>query len=298
MMVIRTRLVGIATAVILFGGIALGAAIGVWRTTSSKEPAKIQSGEYAGMPNPSDIRGSYTWADVAKAFSIPETSLLKAFGSEKADEKVNTLESRYAGVLPQGSEIGTDSVRLFTALYTGLPHTPNADTVLPISALPILRAEGKTKASILDEFEARAFRPETQQKPTTTQAPSTAASRTDTTTIKTETTKAKTDTATSKTDAATSKTDAASAKPDTAADKTQTAEKDKTAQTSDHVPTPGSVVGKTTFADLRSMGFDMAKVENILGGLGASGQTIKDYCTAKGLTFSEIKAKLEAIAPK
>ncbi len=237
MMVIRTRLLGIASAAIVFGGIALSAALGFWKTTSTKDPAKIQSGEYAGMPNPSDIRGSYTWADVAKAFSIPETSLLRAFGSEKADEKVNSLESRYAGVLPQGSEIGTDSVRLFAALYTGLPHTANTDTVLPISAVAILRAEGKTKASILDEIETRAFRPETQQKPTT-------------------------------------------------------------AQTSDHVPTSGSVVGKTTFADLRSMGFDMAEVEKILGGLGSSGQTIKDYCTAKGLTFSEIKVKLEAIAPR
>ena len=105
MIAIKTRVLGIASAAIVFGGIALSAALGLWKTTVSKEPARIESGEFAGMPNPSDIRGSYTWADVAKAFSIPEASVIAAFGGAGPDEKANSLESRYAGILPEGVRI-------------------------------------------------------------------------------------------------------------------------------------------------------------------------------------------------
>jgi hypothetical protein len=57
----------------------LSVASGLWNTTSSKQPALIKSGEFAGLANPADIRGSYTYRDVLKSFTIPESVILQAF---------------------------------------------------------------------------------------------------------------------------------------------------------------------------------------------------------------------------
>jgi hypothetical protein len=262
MIAIKTRTVGILTVAAIFGGIALSAALGLWRTTNAKEPVAIKSGEFAGMPNPSDIRGSYTWADVAAAFSIPAERLVAAFGGAGPDEKVNSLEARYAGKLPAESEIGTDSVRLFAALYTGLPHAAEADTVLPIEAVAILKAEGKAAAASIDAAAARAYgASSTEKSAEPAPAPATASRETP---------------ASAPAAAATSGVAAAPAE--------------------DRDPVAGSVTGKTTFGDLKAWGVDMDKVSEALGGLGPPAQAVKDYCSAKGLSFSEKKPELEALA--
>jgi polyferredoxin len=136
-----------ATVLVLFGGIGVSALIGVWKISSTKEPAAIRSGEFVGMPNPSDIRGSYTWDDVSAAFGIPVAILTEAFDAAEGSGKVNELESVWAGKAPAGKEIGTDSVRLFVALYTGLPHTPEESTALPDSAIAVLERAGKDSLS-------------------------------------------------------------------------------------------------------------------------------------------------------
>lgn len=267
MIAIKTKTLGIVAVAVIFGGIAASAGLGLWKTTSSKEPAKIKSGEFSGMPSPSDIRGSYTWADVAKAFAIPERSVITAFSGTGPDEKVNSLEALYAGKLPPGAEIGTDSVRMFVALYTNLPHEPEAETVLPKTAIDILRAEGKADEPRIAAAEARSLSiagnpasilPSGQQSPVEPLKPLESATTGE------------------------AATQAVSATPASV----------------EHTPAVGAIVGKTTFYDLKSWGFDMKKVEAILGGTGPSSQSIKDYCTAMGLSFSEIKVKLEEAAPK
>src|SRR3989339_1394370 len=98
-------------------GIAGAAVLGFWQTTSTKQPVAIKEGEFAGLPNPADIRGSYTWADVAKVFNFDVKLAMEAFGATNEAEKVNTLEAIYGSAnLPEGVEIGTDSVRLFVSL--------------------------------------------------------------------------------------------------------------------------------------------------------------------------------------
>lgn len=136
MIKVKTGVLALTVIAAIFGGIGLSSLLGLWKTTAGKEPVKIKTGEFAGLPNPSDVRGSYTWADVAKAFSIPEASLLKAFEATNPADKVNSLEAMYAGKLPAGMEIGTGSVRLFAALYAGLPYEAEEGTVLPASAIP------------------------------------------------------------------------------------------------------------------------------------------------------------------
>lgn len=113
----------ISIVVIVFGGIAVSDALGLWVTESTKEPVKIASGEFKGLSDPNDIRGSYTFADIEKSFSVKVASLAEAFGIEGTDEekasyKCNGLEEKYAGL---SQEIGTDSVRLFVGLAAGLP---------------------------------------------------------------------------------------------------------------------------------------------------------------------------------
>ena len=44
--------------------------MGSWQTESNKQPKKFETGEFEGMPNPEDIRGSYYFSDIENAFNI------------------------------------------------------------------------------------------------------------------------------------------------------------------------------------------------------------------------------------
>lgn len=242
MTVLKTRTLGIVVIVFIFGGIGLSAALGRWNTSSSKIPARIASGDFAGKPNPADIRGSYTWAELATAFPVPLESVMRAFGAAKADDKINTLEGMFEGKLPPGVEIGTDSVRLFIALYTGLPMEGEESISLPRSAIEVLRGEGKADPGRIEAAAARAVDLGLSSAPASPVIVNAAAPE-------------------------------------------------------EHVPAVGEITGKTTFNDLKLWGFDLGKVEELLGGMGPSAQTIKDYCAAKGLSFSELKEEIKTLAP-
>jgi hypothetical protein len=128
---------------ILFGGIALSNAAGWWQTESSKSPAKFTDGEFTGLPNPADIRGSYTFGDINRSFDVPVDTLAQAFGipveADAATYAIKDLENLYAD---QQFEIGTASVRLFVAFYAGLPYDLIDDIYLPATAVLILKAHG------------------------------------------------------------------------------------------------------------------------------------------------------------
>ncbi|MFZ3110427.1 MAG: hypothetical protein WA234_07045, partial [Rectinemataceae bacterium] len=157
-------------------GIAGAALLGFWQTTSTKQPVTIKEGEFAGLPNPSDIRGSYTWADVAKAFNFDVKLILLGFGATVETEKVNTLEAIYGEAgLPEGTEIGTDSVRLFVSFLTGLPYAPEEGTILPASTIPVLRENGKADPTLIDEAAAKTFDTSAMQVPAAAPAPAAAA---------------------------------------------------------------------------------------------------------------------------
>ena len=133
---------------VLFGGILFSSAFGWWQTESSKEAATFTEGEFAGQPNPADIRGSYTFGDVERNFGVPADTLAKAFGAsleiEPSAFKAKDLETLYAD---QEFEIGTASIRLFVALYTGLPYDLAEEVYLPKRAVEML----KSQATLTDE---------------------------------------------------------------------------------------------------------------------------------------------------
>lgn len=143
-MILKSKTLAVLLVTFLFGGILISSAFGWWQTESTKQPATFSEGEFAGQANPADIRGSYSFGDISAAFSVSPAVLAQAFGISEADPAafpVKNLETIYADS-PQ--EIGTGSVRLFVAFYTGLPFdlTSAETTYLPQSAAQILRELG------------------------------------------------------------------------------------------------------------------------------------------------------------
>ncbi len=140
---LKSRPLAAILLVILFGGISLSSAMGWWQTESIKQAAVFSEGEFAGQPNPADIRGSYTFGDVERNFGVPSAILGQAFGvsseSDPSAFQLKNLESIYAD---QEFEIGTASVRLFVALYTGLPYDLTEEAYLPKRAVVMLKSMG------------------------------------------------------------------------------------------------------------------------------------------------------------
>ena len=141
-MTITSKSMTIIIFVTIFGGIALASAMGWWATESSKVPVAFAEGEFAGQANPADIRGSYTFGDISNSFDVAPAVLAQAFGVHTDDPAafaVKELEALYADT---GYEIGTTSIRLFVAYYTGLPFdTSDQEIHLPRSATDILLAK-------------------------------------------------------------------------------------------------------------------------------------------------------------
>lgn len=129
--------------VIIFGGIGLSKSLNWWKTESSKEPARISEGEFSGEYDPADIRGSFSFADIAKSFDVTAEVLAEAFplpNMAAAEIKAKDIETYY-GEMNLPYEIGTGSIRYFTALYTGLPY--GGEGALPDTAVAVLERDGK-----------------------------------------------------------------------------------------------------------------------------------------------------------
>jgi hypothetical protein len=163
---LSTRVIGIGITVFLLGSILLLMAFGLWKTESTKVPAKFTSGEFSGQSNPADIRGSYSFADIERNFSIPATVIADAFQMDTSiksagEYKAKDLEELYGE--QQTGEIGTDSVKWFTALYLGMPYVPEETTLLPQSAIAILNGLGTIDETILHNLDAHSVTPTVQQ---------------------------------------------------------------------------------------------------------------------------------------
>jgi hypothetical protein len=129
--------------VVIFGGILFSSAMGWWATESTKVPVTFSEGEFAGLSNPADIRGSYTFGDISKSFDVTPDVLAQAFGITEGDPAAFAVKELEAIYLDSGFEIGTASVRLFVAYYVGLPFdTTGQEIYLPQSATDILLAKG------------------------------------------------------------------------------------------------------------------------------------------------------------
>jgi len=156
-MKVTSKAAGLILPLFFIIGIGVTAVTGYWQTEGSKEPAKFSSGEFSGEYNPADIRGSYALQDIQNAFDIPVETLAKAFGlaDEKDPAAVQVKEFETIFGIVDGREIGTDSMRLFVALYLDRPYTPEDDTGLPQPAFSILRKENKLSDETMSAMESR-----------------------------------------------------------------------------------------------------------------------------------------------
>jgi len=152
-MSINAKTLAVFIFVALFGGIGATTALGWWQTESTKEPVKFSEGDFEGLPNPADIRGSYTFGDIANNFAISAEVLGEAFGISEnpSDFALKELETIYAD---SELEIGTASVRLFVAFYTGLPFDLNTDMYLPQTASRILYLNSNLTPEQINYLEA------------------------------------------------------------------------------------------------------------------------------------------------
>ena len=165
-MKMTSRTIAITVVVVILGGILLTMAFGVWITESTKQAAKITTGEFAGISNPADIRGSYSFADVEKNFDISADILAQAFAVDTTVKAAGAylakdLEAIYVNVAEGAGEVGTDSIRWFVALYLGIPYTPEDTTYLPNPALQVLRDAGKVTEEVFQALKLRSISPST-----------------------------------------------------------------------------------------------------------------------------------------
>ena len=149
----------------ILGGVLILMAIGSWNTKSSKTPVKFSTGTYVGMSNPADIRGSYSFADVERNFPISAEVIARAYAFDTSARAAGSyvakdIEGAYGEIEDGSGEIGTDSLKWFVSLYTGLPYEPEGDTYLPRSALELLVQEGK-----IDVATAQALAPRVSGMP-------------------------------------------------------------------------------------------------------------------------------------
>jgi hypothetical protein len=143
-MKLTSKPLAIILVVLMFGGIFFSKVQGWWETESTKEAAVYTEGEFEGLANPADIRGSYTFGDVEKNFDIPAVLLVQAFGVKTDDPTTYPVKSLEELYLTSPQEVGTASVRLFVAFYLGLPFDLSTDIYLPQSAAEILNSRDLT----------------------------------------------------------------------------------------------------------------------------------------------------------
>jgi len=252
-MKIKNWHMGLIVLIVIFGGIAMTMAFNLWNTEGGgggqggggKIPVTFKVGEFAGEYNPADIRGSYSFGDISELFLIPLTELGTAFGLEAIENlayfKCRDLEVAYAN-LEEDVEIGTGSVKVFVALYTGLPYTLSGDDYLPQSAAEILKAKAtltEDQVAFLDTHSVDISGLQIVE-------------------------------------------------PDVITEGVVPTEEHETA-------TEMVIKGNTTFGDLLAWGLSEEEIEAIIGGeLPATGMTIRDFASQKGLDFGYIKAPLQA----
>lgn len=134
---------GFIVSMFFFVGIGLSIAFNIWITESSKIPSTYTEGEFSGSYNPADIRGSYTLENIEELFGINKEIMAKAFKIENA--QLDSFKVKDVSLIPyktkDGTEVilGTDAVRSFVSLYTGLPYAQGYETWFPNAAIDILK---------------------------------------------------------------------------------------------------------------------------------------------------------------
>lgn len=254
---LRALHVAALVVVVVLGTVGVTSLTGVWVTESTRVPRVIKAGTYAGSSDPADIRGSYTFGDIERAFAVPASVVAEAFGltgANPADFAAKDLEEVYGEI--DGMEVGTDSLRLFVSLYTGVPYTPEETTALPAAAFRILLAQSGEAV--------------TAHQDRVTELPRSAAV------------------------VSGAMDDSAPGGP--AATAAADANVSGTGVTHETGLQEGVVKGATTFADVLAWGLSREQVESVIGGpMPARATRIRDHATEQGVSFGTYREAFQQL---
>ena len=144
-----TIILAVTIPVIMFGGIGIAQQAGWWQTERGMTaPATISSGDFAGLYDPADLRGSTTFGEIETYFALPADLIAQAFGIKTENpagvtaKTVDELYGEVEGLSGQSLDVGTDAVKLFVARMTGLPFEAEEITGMPESGIDIILSMG------------------------------------------------------------------------------------------------------------------------------------------------------------
>jgi len=262
-------------------GVFASQALGFWQTSKPSGVAMVTLPDGSQKADPAAIRGSHSWNELSELYGIPVADFKRAFSLSDADLplKINVLEARFADpVLAEQTrsagiegEIGTDAVRWYVALLTGVPMEAKDGTGMPAAALALLHERGVASQTIVEPAQI-------SNAPAASVVPAVKAS----------------------TPAVASPKPATFAPPASSAPAASHAPASEPKSTgfgtgTGSGSTGGTVGGKTTFGQLYAMGADKVKVQSVLGGIGDDSMTIRDWLSANGKEFSTYKESLQAL---
>ena len=180
-MKIRSKTLGVIIAIVIFGGIMGASALGLWKTVSVRNPARLQlsesvgeiAGESAGTGayNPADIRGNHRFSEISEMFDIPLETLSRAFALPADVDPATFRNQDFDSIYPEfggEQEIGNGSMKWFVALYTGLPfelEDDEEDTYLLRPAVDILKSQADLTAEQIAYLDAHTIGIEVEPKP-------------------------------------------------------------------------------------------------------------------------------------
>jgi len=265
---ITPRLMAVFVVTTLFGGILLSIALGEWTTKSTKEPLTFTEGEFAGEYNPADIRGSYSFGDVSRLFDIPLEDFAVAFRITEPDVaavSLKTLEERFIDL---GGDLGTSSVRLFVALYKGLPFDLEGENTFLLSeGTALLKQKAALSPERLSYLDSHTVADLIENA-----APATQEVR--------ESIEVSPESPLAPKPTGGGNPGGGSGTPNP-----------------EHTPEANRVGGKTTFQNLLDWGIKQEDIEKTIGQpLPSVNLVIKDWATSQGLTFLSLKGQLQALA--
>ena len=275
--------IAISTVLVILGGIGLAGSLGWWRTSGAgRVPAVINQGNFTGVYDPADIRGSTSFGTLETYFRIPAALLAQAFGIQAEDPRlvtakfVDTIYGEVPGLAGGLIDVGTDAVRLFVARMTGLPYTPEEATGLPQSAIDLILNYGAgmsdeelqnltSKATI---SRVQSFDGNESENPGIPAPESASGSGT-----------------------------ASTFEPGSVLGTPNASGSAAGGAGGFIVSGTGFVFqGKTSFADVMAAGLSQAQIESVLGmPMGPKLQSVKDFCLNKGLQFSAVRAGLSQL---
>ena len=270
-MEIRSKTLGVIVAIVIFGGIVGASALGLWKTESVRNPARLQLSESIGETagenvgtgayDPAGIRGNNRFGEISEMFDIPLETLSRAFALPADVDPATFKNQDFDSIYPEfegEQEIGNGSMKWFVALYTGLPFELEDDeeaTYLLRPAVDILKSHADLTAEQIAYLDAYTIEIEVESEAVENSLPE---------------------------------------------DEPQTSEESEgEAENVERKQDEMVVAGKTNFADLLNWGVPVEQIEAILGGeIPNRLMLVYDYCTENGLSFGKIKTELQAEVDK